>query len=102
MAYGLHPEVYDDLDEIYQYVRRFHPRSAEELLDGFLSAFELLADFPHHGHRRPDLTSQPMRFKVIRNYLIAYLPHHELIWVVAVVDGRINPRVIAAILRGRE
>ncbi len=33
-----------------------------------------LAPFPHQGHRRPDLTSRPLRFKLVRDYLIAYAP----------------------------
>jgi plasmid stabilization system protein ParE len=72
------------------------------MLDRFLAAFYLLAAFPHHGHRRPDLTSQPLRFKVVDHYLVAYAPKLDPPWVVAVVDGRRNPRVIAAMLRGRE
>jgi plasmid stabilization system protein ParE len=44
------------------------------LLDDFLAAFDSLALFPRQGHRRPDLTSRPFRFKVVRSYLIAYAP----------------------------
>jgi len=57
---------------------------------------------PHQGLRRPDITSRPPRFKVIRNYLIAYAPDKKPIWIVAVIDRRMNPRVIASILRERE
>ena len=72
------------------------------MLDRFLGAFDLLSTFPRHGHRRTDLTSRPLRFKVIGDYLIAYAPELEPRWILAVVDGRRSPRVIAAILRGRE
>jgi plasmid stabilization system protein ParE len=68
----------------------------------FLVAFDLLARFPHQGHFRSDLTSKPLRFKVIRNYLIAYAYEMKPLWIVAVIDGRRNPRVIASILRDRE
>src|ERR1035438_2885972 len=98
MGYGLHPEVYDDLDEIHGYIDRFNPSTADRILDELLSAFDLVSQFPQHGHRRPDLTSQPLRFKVVRNYLIAYAPGLKPLWIVAVVDGRRNPRVIAAML----
>jgi plasmid stabilization system protein ParE len=53
------------------------------------------------GHKRPDLTSRPLRFTVVREYLIAYAPEEKPLWVVAVMHGRRSPRVMAAILRGR-
>ena len=36
------------------------------------------------------------------NYLIAYAPDRRPLWDVAIMHGRRSPRVIAAILRGRE
>jgi len=102
MDYTLHPEVYGDLEEIQGYFDGFNPTRADRILDEFLDAFNLLSQFPNVGHRRTDLTSRPLRFKVVRDYLIAYLPDFKPLWIVAVVDGRRNPRVIAALLRGRE
>jgi plasmid stabilization system protein ParE len=102
VGYGLHPEVYGDLDDIHDYMGRFNPGAADRTLDEFLTAFDLLSVFPNQGHRRTDLTSRNIRFKVVRSYLIAYLPESKPLWIVAVVDGRRSPRVIAAILRGRE
>jgi hypothetical protein len=44
-----------------------------------------------------------LRFHVVRDqYLIAYAPDEIPLWVVAVLHGRRNPRVMAAILRRRE
>ena len=37
----------------------------------------------------------------MRDYVIAYSPDEKPIAVIAVLHGRRNPRVIAAILRGR-
>jgi hypothetical protein len=45
---------------------------------------------------------EPLRFILVREYLIAYAPDEKPLWVVAVMHGRRSPRVIAAILRGRE
>jgi antitoxin ParD1/3/4/toxin ParE1/3/4 len=58
--------------------------------------------FPHQGHRRSDLTSRPLRFRRVRDYLIAYAPDESPLLVVAVLHGRRSPRAMAAILRGRE
>jgi plasmid stabilization system protein ParE len=65
-------------------------------------AIGALVHFPQQGHRRPDLSSRPLRFALVREYLIAYAPDEKPLWVVAVIHGRRNPRVMAAILRGRE
>jgi plasmid stabilization system protein ParE len=92
----------EDLDEIHDYINRFNFRAANDVLNEIISAFDSLVIFPYHGHRLPNLTSRPLRFKVVRNYLIAYAPDQIPVWIVAVVDGRRNPRVIAAILRGIE
>jgi hypothetical protein len=43
-----------------------------------------------------------LRFVHARDYLIAYAPDEKPLGVVAVIHGRRSPRVIAAILRGRE
>jgi plasmid stabilization system protein ParE len=61
-----------------------------------------LVPFPLQGHRRSDLTSRPLRFILVREYLIAYAPEQKPLWVVAVMHGRRSPRIMAAILRSRE
>jgi plasmid stabilization system protein ParE len=61
-----------------------------------------LVPLPHQGHRRPDRTLRPLLFTLVREYLIAYAPEEKPLWIVAVMHGRRNPRVMAAILRGRE
>ena len=38
-----------------------------------------------------------MRFKRVRDYLIAYAPDQNPLWVLAVLHGRRSPRVMAAI-----
>jgi plasmid stabilization system protein ParE len=58
--------------------------------------------FPHQGHTRSDLTSQPLRIQIIRDYLIAYAPDERPLVVIAVIHGRRNPRILAAVLRERE
>jgi len=101
-AFELHPEAIEDIDEITEYFRDPRPGAASQLVSEFFDAFELLVQFPHHGFLRPELTGRPLRFKLVRKFLIAYAPDTEPLWVVAVVDARRSPRVIAAMLRGRE
>jgi plasmid stabilization system protein ParE len=101
-TYELHPEAIGDLDEIAAYYRDSGPGIASRLVGEFFAAFDLLVQFPHQGFRRPELTNRPIRFKLVNEFLIAYAPDTEPLWIIAVVHGRRNPRVIAAILRGRE
>jgi plasmid stabilization system protein ParE len=61
-----------------------------------------LVNFPYTGHSRPDLTARPLRFQSLRDYVIAYAPDERPLAVIAVLHGRRNPRVIAAILKGRD
>jgi plasmid stabilization system protein ParE len=102
IAYGFHPEALLDLDEIWEFIRGDNLEAADRLIADILGAIDALVPCPDRGHRRPDLTSRPLRFVLVREYLIAYAPEEGPLWVVAVMHGRRNPRVIPAILRGRE
>jgi toxin ParE1/3/4 len=101
-GYDFHPEAEADLDEIWEFIAADNLDSADEVIADILRAIDVLVPFPHQGHRRPDLTSRPLRFTQARGYLIAYAPDEKPLWVVAVIHGRRSPRVMAAILRVRE
>ena len=101
-GYDFHPEARLDLDEIWEFIRADNLDAADRVIAEILSAIAALVPFPNQGHKRPDLTSRPMRFLLVREYLIAYAPEEKPLWVVAVMHGRRSPRVMAAILRGRE
>jgi toxin ParE1/3/4 len=101
-GYAFHPQAVADLSEIWQYIAADNLDAADEVLADIRSALRTLVSSPHIGHWRPDLTRRPLRFHLVRNaYLIAYVPDESPLWVVAVIHGRRNPRVLAALLRGR-
>jgi plasmid stabilization system protein ParE len=100
--YSFHPGALRDLDEIWEFVSAHSLDSADRVIAEILSAIDSLAPFPAQGHRRPDLTSRPLRFVLVREYLIAYAPDEKPLWVVAIVHGRRSPRLMAAILRDRQ
>jgi toxin ParE1/3/4 len=77
------------------------PLAARRVREEILAAIRRLVPFPFQGHKRPDLTRQPLRFQLARDYLIAYAPQEKPIVVIAVLHGRRSPRVIAGILRER-
>jgi toxin ParE1/3/4 len=101
-AYDFHPEAEADINAIWDYIAENNPDAADRVTDEIVSAIEALVPFPNQGFRRPDLTSRPLRFILVHEYLIAYAPDQKPLWVVAIMHGRRSPRVMAAILRGRE
>ena len=98
---AFHPEAEADMNDIWEYIAAGNSATADRVTAEIENALNNLVLFPGRGHRRPDLTSRPLRFIVVREYLIAYAPDERPLWVVAVIHGRRNPRVMAAILRGR-
>lgn len=70
MGFALHPEAIQDVDEIHGHISQYNFNSANRVLEEFLDAFHLLARFPYHGYKRPDLTSHALRFKVIIAFLL--------------------------------
>ena len=101
-GYRFHPEAERDLDEIWEYIAAADINAADRISADIKRALQNLVKSPHAGHRRPDLTSRPLRFIRVRDYLIAYAPDEKHLWVIAVMHGHRDPRVMAAILRGRE
>jgi toxin ParE1/3/4 len=101
-GYDFHPEAVLDLDEIWEFIAGDNLGAADGLIAEILATLDGLASFPKQGHKRSDLTTRPLRFTLVREYLIAYAPDEKPLWVVAVIHGRRNPRVMASILRVRE
>jgi len=100
-GYAFHPEAALDLEEIWEFIAKDNLAAADRVIAEILAVLDGLAAFPKQGHKRADLTSRPLRFAVIYEYMIAYAPDSQPLWIVAVMHGRRNPRVMAAILRGR-
>ena len=101
-GYALHPEAFTDLDKIREYIAEDNPDAADRLITEIFDAIRSLVAFPLQGYRRPNLSSREVRFKLVREYVIAYVPDKSPLRVLAVIHGRRSPRVMAAILRGRE
>jgi toxin ParE1/3/4 len=97
----LHPLAARDISEIWEFIAEDNPLAARRFREELLAAIRSLVPFPRQGHRRTDLTSRSLRFKGLREYLIAYAPEEKPLLIVAVMHGRRSPRVMAAILRSR-
>jgi plasmid stabilization system protein ParE len=101
-GYEFHPRAVNDLDEIWGFIAADNLDAANRMIGEILAAIDAVVAFPGRGHKRPDLTSRPLRFTLVADYLIAYAPEEKPLWVIAAMHGRRNPRVLAAILRSRE
>jgi len=101
-GYDFHPEAETDLDEIWEFIAADSVSAADRVIEDIQQSLEGLVSFPHRGYRRPDLTGRALRFIPVRDYLIAYAPERKPLWILAVMHGHRSPRVMAAILRGRE
>jgi plasmid stabilization system protein ParE len=85
-----------------EYIGQDNPLAARRVREELLTITRALVPFPNQGHKRPDLTTWPLRFTLVREYLIAYAPEEKPLWVVTVMHVGRSPRVMAAILRGRK
>lgn len=100
-GFELHPDAAADITTIWEHIAEDNVFAARRVREDILDAIRKLVSFPHQGHQRRDLTARPLRFKVVRSYLIVYAPDEQPLLVLAVLHGRRNPRVMAAMLRGR-
>jgi plasmid stabilization system protein ParE len=101
-GYIFHPGAYADLDELWEFIAEDSLDAADAVREETYDAIQNLVPCPYQGHRRPDLTSRPLRFWRVRNFLIAYAPEEDPVLILAIMHGSRSPRVMAAILRGRE
>ena len=98
-GFVLHPEALADLEEIWEYIAADNAEAADRVLEEIYQTIRRLVSFPEQGHRRSDLSGRPLKFHSVRDFLIAYAPAEEPLLVIAVLHGRRNPRVMAALLR---
>jgi plasmid stabilization system protein ParE len=101
-GFVLHPAAFTDLEEIWEFIAADSLDAADRVLEEIFEALHSLVPFPLVGHIRADLTARPLRFHPVRDFLIAYASDEKPLVVLAILHGRRNPRVVAALLRNRE
>jgi plasmid stabilization system protein ParE len=60
-GYALHPQAYNDLDDIRGYIAQHNPDAAGRVITEIFDAICVLVPFPNRGHRR---TGKFSRIKV--------------------------------------
>jgi toxin ParE1/3/4 len=101
-GFVLHPGAAEDFQEIWEFIAQDNPRAARRVREEIVDAILNLVSFPNQGHRRPNLTQRPLRFQVVRDYLIAYAPDETPLLIIAILHGRRNPEFLRFILQQRQ
>jgi plasmid stabilization system protein ParE len=86
--FRLSPEAAQDLTDIYEYIAQDNLEAAERVRTEIHDAILGLAAMPGKGHRREDLTGQPVLFWPVRSYQVIYRPHSQPLQVVAILHGK--------------
>jgi len=90
-GYELSPEALADLQEIWGYIAGDNPAAADALEADIYKACLLLAKSPRLGHKRPDLTDEPVLFWPVRGqYLVIYQPATQPLKVARILHAARN------------
>ena len=92
--FELHPQAVTDVEEIWDYIAQDNLAAADRLVDEIFAAFAGLAAMPEKGYIRKDLTNKPVRFWLVRHYLIVYQPRSTPLRILAVIHGARNVLVL--------
>ena len=101
-GFVLHPSALTDLDEIWDFIAADNLTAADRILEELFEVMSSLASFPRMGHSRQELTSRPLLFHPVQSLVLVYAPDETPLQIIAVLDGRRSPRLLAALLRERE
>ena len=70
------------------FIARDNPNAGDELETAIYEACELLARNPRLGHKRTDLTDEPVLFWPVRgNYLVIYLRDKQPLFIARILHA---------------
>lgn len=96
--YRFTPQAADDLFALWSYLAEESPEAANRVEEAAYSACAFLAETPHAGRIREDLTALPVRFWLVqpfRNCWIVYDPKSKPLQIIRILHPARN---ITAIL----
>ena len=85
--YILAPAARQDLRAIQAYIAQENIQAARRVLAEIRAACARLADNPHLGHVREELTDQPVCFWSVSSYYIIYRPETQPLEIVRIVHS---------------
>jgi toxin ParE1/3/4 len=84
--YRVSEDARSDLDDIWFYIARDNVEAADRFIRAIVSRFPQLADMPHIGRSREELSPHLRSFPVGR-YIIFYRPVKDGVEIVRVLHG---------------
>lgn len=97
-AYKFTLVAHSELLEIIEFIAsESGPDRAEAVVSDIERAAARLAEYPEMGHKRSDLTDEPLRFWSIHRFLLIYRPSTRPLEFIHIVSGW---RDVEALLRG--
>jgi len=85
--YVLTPSAEMDMTQIGQFISRSNPAAAVRVIREIRAAIRKLSAKPGLGHKREDLTHQPVLFYSVYSYLIVFQPNPKPLRVIRVIHG---------------
>lgn len=82
-----HPEAYDELDAIAQYIAHDSETYAAAVVTRIVEAGDDLVKFPRMGRRVPEWDEDSIRERIVGNYRLIYRYRDEHVLILAVVHG---------------
>jgi plasmid stabilization system protein ParE len=98
-SYRLSSEALEDISEIWHYIASDSLASADRIEQAIFDACDSIASLPFAGAIRKDLTTHPVRFRLLlpyRTHWIVYNPKSDPIKIVRVLHTSVD---ISAALR---
>lgn len=85
----LSPAAFQDIQEIWGYFAHElqNLEVADRIRDELFQAMKKLGEKPGLGHFRSDLSSEPLRFWLVRNFLVIYRSELQPIQIVRILHG---------------
>jgi plasmid stabilization system protein ParE len=88
--FKLSPEAAQDIREIWAFLAKDSIKAARQVRLRIFEACGALAQNPHSGHRREDLTDKALLFWPTGSYVIVYKSSTKPIEIVRVLHGARN------------
>ncbi len=83
-----HPKALDDLNFIFNYVRRDSPYYAKLIVQKIKTGVQKLKKFPQMGRKVPELNKNDIRELIIQNYRVIYQFHVDHLLILAIFHSK--------------
>jgi len=86
-----------DLNEIWEWIAADNRRAADKMVRDIVTACQRSAKYPESGSRKPSLTTQPVRFIVVRKIIfVVYYPKGKPLEIARILHTSRDVRALLA------